>query len=115
MTELYKVEKERLQLNAPISHAELSQQFDADILNRFQAVHELFQKNGKTREKYMQRLDLEFKDQGLKKSDLELIDSFFEHKRWVKQKQRAMLRELQRDRHNLKEKSIAMIEAQVEE
>jgi hypothetical protein len=52
MTELFKVERERLHMNAPTTHAELSQQYDADILNRFQAVHELYQKNGKTREKY---------------------------------------------------------------
>ena len=35
MTELFKVEKERLQMNAPISHAELSEQYDADVLSRF--------------------------------------------------------------------------------
>lgn len=51
----------------------------------------------------------------MKKQDIELIDSYFEHKRWVKQKQKAMLREFQRERHSLKEKSVAMIEAQVEE
>lgn len=86
MTELFKVERERLHMNAPTTHAELSQQYDADLLNRFQGIHELYQKNGKTREKYQQRLDIEFKSQGLKKQDIELIDSYFEHKRWVKQK-----------------------------
>ena len=111
MSELYKVERERLHMNAPITYPELQELYDSDVLNRFQGIHELFQKNGQSREKYQQRLQIEFRSQGLKKQDIELIDSYFEHKRWVKQKQRAMLREFQRERHALKEKSIAMIES----
>ena len=44
----------------------------------------------------MQRLEIEFKDEPKKmlKSDLETIDSFFEHKRWVRSKEKALLRDL---------------------
>jgi hypothetical protein len=64
-------------------------------------VHELYLKSGKSREKYMQRLEIEFKHESKKltKSDLETIDSFFEHKRWAGQKEKALLRDLQRDKH----------------
>jgi hypothetical protein len=44
----------------------------------------------------MQRLEIEFKHETKKllKSDLEIIDSFFEHKRWAGQKEKALLRDL---------------------
>lgn len=63
----------------------------------------------------MQRIELEFQNDNLAKSDIELIDSYLEHKRFQKQKQKALRRDLQRDRINLKEKTVAMIEQQVEE
>ena len=65
----------------------------------------------------MQRLEIEFKHESKKltKSDLETIDSFFEHKRWAGQKEKALLRDLQRDKHQLREKTVSMIENQVDE
>lgn len=51
----------------------------------------------------------------MQKTDLELIDSYYEHKRWVRQKEKALLRDLQRDKHGLREKTVQMIESQVEE
>jgi len=47
-------------------------------------VHEAYLKSGKSREKYMQRIEIEFKNESLAKTDYELIDSFFEHKRWCR-------------------------------
>jgi len=70
---------------------------------------------GQTREKYWQRLEIEFKLDKLSKQDLELIDSYYEHKRFLKQKLAALDRDLTRDRAQLRDKTVAMIEQQVEE
>lgn len=65
---------------------------------------------GKTREKYTERLEIEFKYDKLTKKDFELIDSYYEHKKFSKQKQSALLRDLAKDRQALKERTVAMIE-----
>jgi len=49
MTEIYKVEKERLNMNQPTTYQELIEKYDVDTLNRFQNIHELYLKNGKSR------------------------------------------------------------------
>jgi hypothetical protein len=53
MNELFLVEKDRIHMNAPLQWQELSEMYPADLLSRFQSVHELYQKNGGSREKYM--------------------------------------------------------------
>ena len=63
----------------------------------------------------MQRIEIEFREEQLGRADYEMMDSFFEHKRWLKSKEKALQRDLQRDRHALRERTVAMIEAQVEE
>ena len=78
-------------------------------------MHETYLKSGKTRDKYMQRIEIEFKYDDITKVDIELIDAFLEHKRWLKQKEKILNRDLLKDRLALKEKTIAMIEGQVEE
>ena len=70
---------------------------------------------GKSREKYMERLALEFRDEQLQKADLDLIDAYLEHKRWYKQKSKALYRDWERDKKELKDKTIKMIEEEVEE
>ena len=44
----------------------------------------------------MQRIDIEFRQEvkKLAKTDIELIDSFFEHKRWSRQKEKNLVRDL---------------------
>ena len=84
MQELNLVELERLRMSAPISYDELIERHDQQIILRFQAIHESYLKQGKTREKYMERLALEFREEGLAKADLELIDSYLEHRRWFR-------------------------------
>lgn len=40
---------------------------------------------GKPREKYMQRLQLEFRfEQNITRTDLEVMDSYFEHRRFAR-------------------------------
>lgn len=115
MTELSQIERDRLDMNAPIQWPQLTELYPHDVLHRFHAIHEQYLKSGKTREKYLQRLEIEFREASLAKNDIELIDSYFEHRRWVKQKQKALVRDLQRDRKALREKTVSMIEQQVEE
>lgn len=64
----------------------------------------------------MDRLELEFRmDASITRSELDELDCFFQHKRWLKQKEKALLRDWQREKQELKEKTVAMIEQQVEE
>lgn len=46
---------------------------------------------------------------------MELLDSYFEHKRWFKQKSKALFRDWEREKKELKEKTVKMIETEVEE
>ena len=116
MYELFTLENERAQMQAPIQYEELIQQYDADIIARASAIHDTYLvQGGKQRERYMERLALEFKDQGLTKPDLDLIDSFIEHRRWYKQRSKALYRDWERDKLELKTKTVKMIEDEVEE
>ena len=84
MSELNGIEIDRIHMNAPCQWSDLTDRHDTDILQRFQNIHETYLKSGKSREKYMQRIDIEFRNDNLNKQDIELIDAFFEHKRWLK-------------------------------
>jgi hypothetical protein len=63
----------------------------------------------------MERLDLEFRRDGLTRGDLDLLDAHYQHRRWSKAKERALLREMQREKTELKEKTVKLIEEQVEQ
>ena len=63
----------------------------------------------------MERLALEFREEGLTKADLELIDSYLEHRRWFRQKSKALFRDTERDKLALKDKTVALIEHEVED
>ncbi|CDW87601.1 UNKNOWN [Stylonychia lemnae] len=115
MHDINTLELERYRMNCPIEYEELLQQFGQQTLLRFQAIHDSYLKQGKTREMYMQRLQLEFKDEQLKKDDYELLDQYYEHKRWFKQKSKALFRDWERDKKDLKEKAVRLIEQEVEE
>jgi hypothetical protein len=43
-----------------------------------------------------------------------LIDAFFEHKRWLRQKEKILSRDHLKDKLALKDKTINMIEGQVD-
>lgn len=46
---------------------------------------------GKPRDKYISRLELEFKSEDkIQREDLDVIDSYFEHRRFAKMKERAL-------------------------
>jgi hypothetical protein len=46
--------------------------------------------NGKSRDKYWQRIEIEFQEENLARSDLEMLDAYFEHKRFTKSKNKAL-------------------------
>ena len=59
----------------------------------------------------MDRVELEFRmDPSLNRLDLDELDKFYDHKRWLKQKEKALLRDWQREKQELKEKTVQMIE-----
>ena len=103
---------------APIQYDELCQQYEQTVISRVQAVHDAYViQGGKSRDKYMERLGLEFagEDISLSRADFEVIDGWIEHKRWFKQRSRALYRDWERDKRELKEKTVRMIEDEVEE
>ena len=64
----------------------------------------------------MDRVELEFRmDASINRVDLDQLDRFYDHKRWLKQKEKALLRDWQREKQELKERTVQMIEQQVEE
>ena len=63
----------------------------------------------------MERIIIEFKEENFSKSQIELLDSYFEHKRWFKQKSKALFRDWEREKKELKEKTVKLIESEVEE
>lgn len=63
----------------------------------------------------MERLGIEFKDENLQKADLDLLDAYIEHKRWFKSRSKALYRDWERDKKELKDKTVKMIEEEVEE
>jgi hypothetical protein len=85
MTELFMLETERARMSAPISYEELTSQYDPYIIERASAIHDSYiVQGGKSRDKYMQRLTIEFKDEGFEKQDLDLLDAFLEHRRFYR-------------------------------
>lgn len=58
----------------------------------------------------MQRLYIEFKEDRLSRQQLELLDSYFEHKRWFRQKTKASIRDWEREKKELKDKTVKLIE-----
>ena len=54
-------------------------------------------------------------DASITRVDLDLLDRFYQHKRWLKQKEKALLRDWNREKQELKDKTVQMIEEQIEE
>ena len=49
---------------------------------------------------------LEFREEGFSRPDLELLDSCMEHRRWYRQRSKALYRDWERDRRELKERTV---------
>ena len=125
---LYRTEIERLAFSHPpasttaqqqvelLSSEEVHDRFSQGQLERFTAIFDSYQRQGgTTRDKYMDRLELEFRLDGLQRSDLDILDKFYQNKRWQRQKEKALLRDWKREKIELKEKTIKFIEEIVEE
>ena len=116
MAELFMLENERAKMAAPIQYEKLIQNFDLSIVERAAAVHDNYMvQGGKSRDKYMQRLALEFKDEGLDRSSLDLLDGYLEHRRFYRAKTKALLRDYERERRDLRERTVRLIEEEVAE
>jgi hypothetical protein len=114
MCELFMLENDRARMQAPISYEELCELFGSGAVERAAAIHDTYVvQGGKSREKYMARLALEFRE--LAKADLDLLDSYLEHKRWFRTRTKALFRDWERDKRELRDKTVKMIEDEVEE
>jgi len=101
-------------MSTPIDFESLVDKFGLDAVNRAAAVHDTYiVQGGKSREKYMERLALEFK--GLSKADLDLLDGYHEHKRHLRAKTKALYRDWERDKKDLKDRTVKLIEEEVAE
>ena len=63
----------------------------------------------------MERLQLEFKEDGFSKEDMDVLDSYFEYKRWFKKKSKAVFRDWEREKQQLRERTVKLIESEAEE
>jgi hypothetical protein len=63
----------------------------------------------------MERLGIEFKDTQLIRSDLDFLDSFFEHRRFLRAKLKALYRDWERDKKDLKAKTVSLIDQEAQE
>ena len=63
----------------------------------------------------MERIVLEFRLDSLTRFDLDLLDKYLQHKKWQKQKEKAMMRDWRREKIELKERTVKMIEDMIEE
>ena len=117
MTELFQLETERARIAAPIEYEALVERYGLDVINRASAVHDSYiVQGGKSREMYMERLGIEYKkDYSLTKQDLDLIDGYLEHRRFLRARSKALYRDWERDKRDLKDKTVKMIEEEVAE
>lgn len=69
---------------------------------------------GKKREKVTERLMMEFEGE-LTKTSVDELERFCEWKRWMRQKEKALLREWAQKRQELKDRTVKLIEDQIEE
>jgi len=58
---------------------------------------------------------LEFAETNLEKSDFDLMEAYFEYKRSFKTRSKALYRDLEKQKRELKQKTIAYIESEVAE
>ena len=64
---------------------EIFMKFSRSQIQRFLSVFDAYQRQGgSTREKYRERLEIEFRRDGLTKSDLDSLDAYYQKRRWLK-------------------------------
>jgi len=103
-------------MGAPAELEDLAGRFGLDVVNRAAAIHDSYMvQAGKSREMYMERLALEFKGESLTKQDLDLLDGYLEHRRFLKSKTKALYRDWERDKRELKDRTVKLIEEEVAE
>lgn len=71
---------------------QIQERYTVDQVKRFYAIVEAYAKNGNTRERLVERLELEFKEE-LKKQQIDELEKYHEWKRWQRQKEKALMRE----------------------
>lgn len=83
----------------------------AQHIERFEYIFELTA--GKGRESYMHRAHLEFPQ--LTRVDIDKLDKYVNARKFSKQKEKAVVREWRKEKLDLKQKTMNLIEQQVEE
>ena len=113
MNETYKLKYERLELNEPVSEEEINQSYTEKEVERMMKIHADYIIGSQNRKKYMERIEIEFPN--FPRDKIEMLDAFIEHKRWLKVQRKALFRDWEREKLELKQRTIKSIEDEIKE
>ncbi|CAI2363332.1 unnamed protein product [Moneuplotes crassus] len=113
MNETYQLKFERLKINEPISQEEINEIFSEQEKERMIRIYNDYILGGQNRKKYQERIEIEFPNYPREK--LEMLDAYIEHKRWLKVQNKALYRDWEREKMELKQRTIKSIEEEIAE
>ena len=113
MNQTFQLKFERLKMNEPVSQKEINEIFsekEKDAMNR---IYNDYILGGQNRKKYQERIEIEFSN--YPREELQMLDAFIEHKRWLKVQNKALFRDWEREKMELKQKTVKSIEDEISE
>lgn len=113
MNETYQLKFERLKLNEPVSQEEINENFTEKDRETMMRIYNDYILGGQNRVKYQERLEIEFPKYSRDK--LDMLDAYIEHKRWVRLQNKALYRDWEREKLELKQRTIKAIEQEIQE
>jgi hypothetical protein len=113
MNETYQLKFERLKMNEPVSLEEINQLFSDKEKEAMMRIHNDYIIGGKNRTKYKERVEIEFPNYPPGK--IEMLDSYIEFKRWFRVQSKALFRDWEREKLELKERTIKSIEEEIKD
>ena len=113
LNETYQLKFEKLKLNEPITEDEINQIFDEKDKETFIRIHSNYILSEQNRTKYKDRISIELPN--ISNDKIELLDSFIEYKRWLRVQSKAIFRDLEKRKLDLKTKTIKSIEEEIKE
>jgi len=113
MNETFKLKYERLKMNEPVTQEEINEEFNEKEKEAMKRIYNDYILGGQNRVKYQERIEIEFPNYPRRK--LEMLDSYIEHKRWLKVQSKALFRDWERDKLEFKQRTIKAIEEEIAE
>jgi len=113
MNETFELKLERLKMNEPVTQEEINQEFNNKEKETMKRIYDDYILSSQNRVKYQERIEIEFPNYPREK--LDMLDSYIEHKRWLKVQGKALFRDWQREKLELKQRTIKAIEEEIAE